>query len=101
MLADTAGQAAVAAWASSVATRIDAWYVAVDLDALDAAGGWAVAMPEPGGLALETALAAIEVIARSGAPVMGFGATAVMARDDDDIDPTVDAIAALAEAALG
>ena len=101
MLAGVAGQAAVPAWAASVATRIDAWYIAVDLDALDAAGGWAVAMPEPGGLSLETAIATIGAIARSGTPVVGFGATAVMARDGDDIDPTVDAIAALAEAALG
>jgi arginase len=100
MLADPAGQAAVAAWASTVAERIDAWYVAFDLDALDAAGGWALAVPEKDGLALATAVATVRAIATSGAPVIGFGATAVMQRDGADMDATVDAIAALAEAAL-
>ncbi len=100
MLADPAGQAAAAAWASTVAERIDAWYVAFDLDALDAGGGWAVATPEPDGLALATAVASVRAIATSGAPVIGFGATAVMQRDDADMEATVDAIAAIAEAAL-
>jgi arginase len=100
MLADQAGQAAAAAWARVVAERIDAWYVAFDLDALDASGRWAVATPEPDGLALETAIAAVRGVATSGAPVIGFGATAVMRRDDADMDATVDAIAALGEAAL-
>ena len=101
MLADDAGQAAVAGWAAAVAERIDGWYVAVDLDALDGAGGWAVAMPEPGGLALETAIATIRVIAGTGAPVVGFGATAVMTGGGGDIERTVDAVAVLGEAALG
>jgi arginase len=102
MLADAAGQAAVAGWAGTVAQRIDAWYIAFDLDALDAAGGWAVAMPEPGGLQLETALATVRAIAASGAPVVGFGASAVMIQGDGgDADATVDAVARLAEAALG
>ncbi len=101
MLADDAGQAAVAGWAATVAGRIDGWFVAVDLDALDGADGWAVAMPEPDGLALETAIATIRAIARSGAPVIGFGATAVMTGRGGDIERTVDAVAALAEAALG
>ena len=100
MLADDAGRAAVAAGARTVAQRIDGWYIAFDLDALDAAEGWAVAMPEPDGLALETALATVRTIATSGAPVVGFGATAVMAGDDADMATTVDAVAALAEAAL-
>jgi arginase len=100
MLADPAGQAAAAVWSATVAGRIDAWYIAVDMDVLDAAGGWAVAMPEPDGLSLETALATVRTIASSGAPVIGFGATAVMRRDDADIDATIDAVAALAEAAL-
>ena len=78
-----------------------AWYIAVDLDVLDGAEGWAVAMPEPDGLALDTAIETIRVIARSGAPVVGFGATAVMPRAGADIEKTVDAVAALAEAALG
>jgi hypothetical protein len=59
-------------------------------------------MPEPGGLALETAVGTVRAIAASGVPIMGFGATAVMIRDDGaGADATVDAVATLAEAALG
>lgn len=101
MLADDAGRAAVAGWSAAVAGRIDGWYIAVDLDVLDGAEGWAVAMPEPDGLSLGTATAAIRVIAGSGAPVVAFGATAVMTRAGSDIEKTVDAVAALAAAALG
>ena len=101
MLADEAGRAAVAGWSAAVAGRIDAWYIAVDLDVLDGAEGWAVAMPEPDGLSLGTATETIRVIARSGAPVVAFGATAVMTRDGADIEKTVDAVVALAAAALG
>jgi arginase len=101
MLADAAGQAAVAAWAATVATRIDAWYIAFDLDALDASGRWAVAMPEPDGLSLDDAVRAIRTIASSGAPVIGFGATAAMPREDADMDATTAAVVALTEAALG
>jgi arginase len=101
MLADDAGRAAVTAWSGAVARRIDGWYIAVDLDVLDGADGWAVAMPEPDGLALDTAIETIRAIARSGAPVIGFGATAVMTGASGDIDQTVDAVAALAAAALG
>ena len=100
MLADAAGQAAVAAWARTVAQRIDAWYIAFDLDALDASGRWAIAMPETDGISLPTAVSTVRTIATSGAPVIGFGATAVMERDDADLPATVDAIATLAEAAL-
>jgi arginase len=100
MLADPAGQAAAAAWAKVVAERIDAWYIAFDMDALDAAGHWAVAMPEADGLALPAAVTAVRAVATSGAPVIGFGATAVMQRDGADMDATIDAIAALAEAGL-
>jgi arginase len=100
MLADPAGQAAVTAWASTVSARIDAWYIAVDMDALDASGRWAVAMPEPEGLSLETAVATVRSVATSGAPVIGFGATAVMEREGADLRRTVDAVAALTEAAL-
>ncbi len=101
MLADPAGQAALSSWATVVADRIDAWYLAFDLDALDSAGGWAVMMPEPDGLSLETALAAVRIIAGT-APVAGFGATAALIADDDPIAAarTVDAVARLAEAAL-
>jgi arginase len=101
MLADDAGQAAVAGWTEAVARRIDGWYIAVDLDVLDGADGWAVATPEPDGLELDTALETIRAVTRSGAPVVGFGATAVMTGGGGDIERTVDAVAALAEAALG
>ena len=100
MLADPAGQAAVAAWATGVSRRIDAWYIAFDMDALDASGRWAVAMPEPDGLSLRTAVATVRAIATSGAPVVGFGATAVMERDGADMTGTMEAVAALGEAAL-
>ena len=100
MLATDGGQAALAGWAGTVARRVDGFYLAFDLDALDAAGGWSVAMPEAGGLSLETALDAIRAI-RSAGPLVGFGATAVMFRDGNDPDPTIAAVAALAEAALG
>jgi arginase len=100
MLEDPAGQAAVASWSATVVERIDAWYIAFDMDALDAAGGWAVATPETEGLTLGTARATVRTVATSGVPVIGFGATAVMTRDDADIGTTIDAVAALAEAAL-
>ena len=48
--------------------RIDAWYIAFDMDALDASGDWAIAMPEPDGLMLGAAAAAVRAIATSGAP---------------------------------
>jgi arginase len=101
MLADAAGLAAVAAWAGAVSRRIDAWYVAFDLDVLDASGGWAVAMPEPDGLSLDDAVRTVRAIATSGAPVIGFGATAAMPRDDGDMDATANAVGVLTEAALG
>jgi arginase len=101
MLADDAGQAAVAAWAATVAERIDAWYIAFDLDALDASGRWAVAMPEPEGLSLDDAVRTVRTIATSGVPVIGFGATAAMPRDDGDMDATTAAVVALTEAAFG
>ncbi len=101
MLADDAGRAAVAGWSAAVAGRIDGWYIAVDLDVLDSAEGWSVATPEPDGLALETARRAIRAIAGSGAPVIGFGATAVMTGAGGDIEKTTDAVAILAAAALG
>jgi arginase len=100
MLADPAGQAAVSAWALTVASRIDAWYIAFDMDALDASGRWAIATPEIDGLSLATAVATVRTIATSGVPVIGFGATAVMERDGADVGGTVDAIAVIGEAAL-
>ena len=98
MLGTDAGMAAFAAWTRVVAARVDAFYVAFDFDSLDAAGGWAVTMPEPGGLELETALEAVRTVAAAG-PVVGFGATA-MSLGNGDADKTVDAAAALIRAAL-
>jgi arginase len=100
MLADPAGQAAVRAWAGTVARRIDGWYIAFDLDALDASGDWSVAMPEADGLELDVAVRTVAAIASAGAPVMGFGASAAM-EGTGDMRGTVDAIAQLTEAALG
>jgi arginase family enzyme len=99
MLGTDGGRAALAAWAGAVAGAIDAWYVAVDLDVLDASGDWAVAMPEPFGLALADAVAATRIVTASG-PVLGFGATAVMFERGGDAEATVDAVVELAEAAL-
>ena len=99
MLATDAGLAALAAWARTVAARVDGFYVAFDIDALDAAGDWAVAMPEPNGLSLETALAAVRTIGGVG-PVVGFGATAILFGRGGDADRTLDAAIRLADAAL-
>jgi arginase len=99
MLWTDSGLAALDAWARTVAGRVDAFYVAFDLDALDAAGDWAVAMPEPNGLSLETAVAAVRTIA-SAAPVVGFGATAMLFGRGGNAERTIDAAARLAEAAL-
>jgi len=98
MLATEQGQAAVEAWARTVAGRVDSLYVAFDMDCLDAAGGWAVTMPEPGGLAIETALATVRRLAAA-IPVAGFGATGITL-SNGDAGATADAIAGLAEAAL-
>jgi len=100
MLGTDAGRAALAAWARTVGSRVDGFYVAFDLDALDASGNWAVAMPESGGIKLETAVAAIRSIAASG-PVVGFGATAVLIGRGGNPGRTLAAVASLAEAALG
>jgi arginase family enzyme len=98
MLGIPAGIAALAGWAATVGREVDAIYLAFDLDCLDAAGGWAVTMPETGGLSLPTALAAVRTLA-SAIPVAGFGATAVTLANGDEAK-TVDAIAQLAEAAF-
>jgi arginase len=100
MLGTDAGLAALDAWARAVAQRVDAFYVAFDLDALDAAGDWALAMPEPNGIGLETALAAVRTIAAAGS-VIGFGATAILIGRGGDPDRTLDALVRLADAALG
>lgn len=100
MLGTDAGMAALAAWARVVAGRVDAFYVAFDMDALDAAGDWALAMPEPNGISLETAVMAVRAVAAAG-PVAGFGATAILIGRGGDPARTADAVAVLAEAALG
>lgn len=100
MLGGDAGQAALAGWARAVAGRVDGFYIAFDLDALDASGDWALAMAESGGITLETAVSSIRTIAAAG-PVVGFGATAVLFGRGGDPERTVDAVATLAEAALG
>ena len=105
MLDGDAGLAALDGWARAVATRADGVYVAFDLDAIDASEGLSLAMPEPAGMSLATAVSALAVLARatSATPLgmLGFGATAAMLRPDLDPAVTVRAIAALAEAALG
>ena len=98
MLGTHSGLAAVEGWARSVATRVDGIYIAFDMDCLDGAEGWAVTMPEPDGLALETAEAAIRVLAAA-MPVVGFGATAVTLANGDG-PKTAAAAARLAEAAF-
>jgi len=98
MLGDAAGMSALDGWARAVARRVDGLYLAIDMDCLDAADGWAVTMPEPDGLSLDTALAAVRTLAAA-MPVVGFGATAVTLANGD-VAATVAAIAALAEAAL-
>ncbi|MBI3745299.1 MAG: arginase family protein [Chloroflexi bacterium] len=100
MLGTDSGMAALAAWAAVVARRVDAFYIAFDMDALDGDDGWALTMPEPGGLALETAILAVRTIASAG-PVAGFGATAILVGRGGDAPRTADAVARLAEAALG
>jgi arginase len=98
MLGTKAGLAAVEGWARSVATRVDGIYIAFDMDCLDGAEGWAVTMPERDGLALETAEAAILVLAAA-MPVVGFGSTGVTLANGDG-PKTAAAAARLAEAAF-
>lgn len=101
MLAGSAGIAALEGWATAVAERCDGLYVAFDLDAIDASEGVCVAMPEPSGLSVETAVEALRVLARTNR-IVGFGPTATMRRPDSplDFDRHVDIIARLTEAAL-
>jgi arginase family enzyme len=82
-----------------VSRRIDGFHVAFDVDCLDASGGWAVTLQEPGGLSVETAVRALRGFAAIG-PVVGFGASTV-SLGNGDASRAVDAVAALATAALG
>ena len=99
MIATESGLAALSGWARSVATRVDGVYIAFDADCLDASGRWAVTMPEPDGLSLATAIAAIRVLADA-MPVVGFGPTGITLANGD-APATVVAIADLTAAALG
>lgn len=100
MLATQGGITALAAWAAAVGNEVDGLYIALDHDVLDADEvAWSVTMPETDGLRLETAIAAVSVLAAT-IPVVGYGATA-MNFDRGDGERTVEAAARLAEAALG
>jgi arginase len=99
MLATDAGQAAVRAWAAVVATQVDGLYIAFDTDCLDSAEGWAVTYPEPDGLSLDTAVQTIRALAAA-IPVVGFGPSGITLANGD-AGRTLDAVARLAEAALG
>jgi arginase len=106
MLDGDAGRAALAAWAAAVAGRVDGFYVAFDLDALDERETrWSVAMPEPAGISLATAVRAVAMIASAAATtrlgLIGFGATGAMLGHGRDDVATVEAIATLADAAFG
>jgi len=101
MLAGSAGLAALEGWATAVGERTHGMYIAFDLDAIDASEGICVAMPEPDGLSVETAIEAIRILARTNR-IVGFGPTATMRRPDSplDFDRHVDIVARLTEAAL-
>jgi arginase len=100
MLATEAGMAALAGWARVVGERCDGLYIAFDLDALDETEGLSVAMPEAGGLSLETAARAMATLSAH-ADVVGFGPTATMPRPELDLRVNVEAIARLSQAAFG
>jgi arginase len=100
MLKGRAGLAALEAWARVVGERCDGLYIAFDLDAIDESEGISVAMPEPEGLSVGTAVEALRILARN-SRVLGFGPTATMPRDDVDIDHHTDIVVRLTEAALG
>ena len=63
-------------------TRVDGCYIAFDMDVLDAAAGWALTMPEPDGISLATAIAAVRILAAA-MPVDGIGTTAILIRSGD------------------
>jgi arginase len=98
MLATEAGTAAVRAWAEMVARRVDGLYIAIDMDCLNGPDGWAVTMPEPDGITLETAVGIVRILAGA-MLVLGFGATGITLGNGNAAQ-TADAVAALAEAAF-
>jgi arginase len=99
MLSTPAGIAALHGWAESVAREVDGLYIAIDHDVLDAdQSPWAITMPEPEGLSIETAIEVVRTVATA-IPVVGYGASALnFSRGDGD--RTFDAAARLAEAAF-
>jgi arginase len=98
MLQSPAGMAALGAWAATVGREVDGLYIAIDHDVLDAdEAAWAVTMPEPAGVPLATAIAAVRTLATAIA-VVGYGATTMNFAHGDG-DGTFDAAARLAEAA--
>ncbi len=102
MLGGPAGLAALRGWATSVAERVDGCYIAFDMDVLDEAAGWALTTPEPAGISLATAIAAVRTIAAI-IPVDGIGTTAILIGSETpeaDIERTIDAATALVESAL-
>ena len=81
----TAGQAALRGWADAVAARVDGFYIAFDLDCLDASGGWALTHART-----RTGCRSRRRRRRSGSlwprpcPVVGFGATTIRPRRAGD-----------------
>jgi arginase len=101
MLRAPAGRAALAAWASRVATDVDGLYIAVDHDVLDGdEAAWAVTMPEARGLPSDDAVAAVRILAAA-MPVVGYGATAMNFSVGGDAARTLEVAVALAVAAFG
>jgi arginase len=98
LLATPAGMAAFGAWIRAKKHEVDGVYIAVDFDVLDRAGGWAVQFPEPDGLDLPTAEAAI-VELRGQLRVVGFGASGINLANGD-ARRTQDALVRLAGAAF-
>ena len=100
MLGTPAGLAALRAWAEGVATEVDALYIAVDHDVLDAReAAWAVTMPEAGGLQADLAVDVVRTLAVA-MPVVGYGATTMNFENECDAERTIEVAARLAVAAF-
>jgi arginase len=100
MLGTPAGLAALRAWAEGVATEVDALYIAVDHDVLDAReAAWAVTMPEAGGLQADLAVDVVRTLAVA-TPVVGYGATTMNFENECDAERTIEVAARLAVAAF-
>jgi arginase family enzyme len=100
MLRSAAGLAALRAWAEAVANEVDALYIAIDHDVLDAGeADWAVTMPERGGVPPDVAVEAVRILAAA-IPVLGYGATTMNVQVGGDVEQTVEVAARLAAAAF-